>query len=347
MFKRTNDVKRRLEIEINNVDLSIVNCLRRVIIAEYPTVAIGFDPYHQEFNDIIFKKNTSSLHNEFLGHRISLLPVNISAKNFNADSFTFVINVTNTNSDGTGLWVTTNDIKLIESPVETDVTKIFPPDDITRNFILITKLKVNESVHVTFKARVGISKTHSRWSPISLCTFSNKLDQEKIDQHTRLHPELTKNNKFQTLDKHRMFSVNRDKEPDAFNFVIESECVISPIEIFLDAFDIIIQKLQDMTFTHEILNDTTHLSAIEIVDQDHTIGNLLQALAVNEFIRKKDDVFGLTYIGYFQPHPLETSIIVKVAFSKENVSVDNFVDALKARIIEMLQIMKTTWTNGT
>ena len=69
---------KKLDFEIRDVDVSIVNALRRVILAEYPTVAIAFDPYDSSQNDINIKINTTALHNEFTGHRISLVPVHMN-----------------------------------------------------------------------------------------------------------------------------------------------------------------------------------------------------------------------------------------------------------------------------
>eukprot|EP01066_Platyproteum_vivax_P006549 Platyproteum_vivax@DN2328_c0_g1_i1.p1 len=51
---------------LSNVDLSLANCLRRILIAEVPTLAIEF----AEVNE-----NTSVLDDEFLSHRLGLIPI--------------------------------------------------------------------------------------------------------------------------------------------------------------------------------------------------------------------------------------------------------------------------------
>lgn len=341
MFRNINITKRRLNFEIIDSDVAIVNCLRRIILAEYPTVAIGFDPYNQQANDITFLKNTSALHNEFLGHRISLIPVNIRPEDFESENYVFSINVTN--SSGVGRWVTTQDIMIVG--VDGSLSKndtIFPPDIITNDYLIITKLKQNETLSVTFRARVGISKTHSRWSPVSLCTFSNKLDSLRIAAVIVDDPSLATDNKFQTLDKYRMFLTNALGEPNMFDFTIESECLISPIEIFTQSFDIIIEKVGNLSFSFEELNSLTHMYAINLDSQDHTVGNLLQAIGVNEYVRKTTS-FKLTYIGYYQPHPLENNIIMKVVFSESNTDINKFMSALSDTVITILDYMKRQW----
>jgi len=62
--------KDHIRFEVNNIDLSLANSLRRIMISEIPTVAIEFVYVH---------KNTSVLMDEYLSHRLGLIPL-ISSK---------------------------------------------------------------------------------------------------------------------------------------------------------------------------------------------------------------------------------------------------------------------------
>ena len=61
---------------ISNINCSLANALRRVILANIPTVVFRTSPY--EKNDATFHINTSRLNNEILKQRLSCIPIHIS-----------------------------------------------------------------------------------------------------------------------------------------------------------------------------------------------------------------------------------------------------------------------------
>ncbi len=61
--------KDRIVFRLKNVPLSYANSLRRIIISEVPTMAIEF---------VNIKENTSPVHDEYIAHRMGLLPLQSS-----------------------------------------------------------------------------------------------------------------------------------------------------------------------------------------------------------------------------------------------------------------------------
>jgi len=69
------DKENELVFELIGCDTSFANALRRILLAEVPTVAL---------ESIYLWNNTSIIHDEVLAHRLGLIPLNIDARLFDA-----------------------------------------------------------------------------------------------------------------------------------------------------------------------------------------------------------------------------------------------------------------------
>ena len=224
--------KNKLKFKIKDVDVSIVNSLRRIILSEIPCPAFYFDTYDQENKHIIILKNTNVLHNEFLSHRISLIPLYFDKEQIeNFDKYAdykFVINKKNTSNDV--ISITTHDFEIYD---ESGAKKpdsfreyIFPKNNITEDYIIITKLRPNlydntkgEELHVECKPSIGIAKQHARWSTVSQCAYFNTVDpilaSEALKELTKDLSEEDKKKKeiqFDIIDQYRYFKKNTNNE---------------------------------------------------------------------------------------------------------------------------------------
>lgn len=332
----SKSVKKKTTLIIENVDVAYVNALRRVIIADITNVAIS--------EDVNFIVNNTFLHNEFMAHRLSMIPCcfkhfDIQQIHNNVSNYKLVIDVKN-NTDNV-VNVTTEHIKIYD---DNDMLYhklgdvIFPIDPITKHHILITKLNRSSNnnsdgdhIHAEFKFETGTAKQNSKFSCVSNCSYFNTLDQDKINQELAVlksnNPTPRELNKFDTIDKYRCFIKNKFDEPVSFTFTIESECRMSPHEILDDAFKVLKNKLLSAldNLVTEQKDDKNCFYVLRINDANHTIGNILQVSIFNNFIREKnDDIFNITYAGYFHPHPLENYIILKLK-SDTPLDVDKFV----------------------
>lgn len=80
--------KDTIKFTLHKADLSIANALRRIMISEVPTMAIEF---------VKIKQNTSSMHDEYIAHRLGLIPLQSS----NVDSFNYPHECSCTNDKNT------------------------------------------------------------------------------------------------------------------------------------------------------------------------------------------------------------------------------------------------------
>jgi DNA-directed RNA polymerase II subunit RPB3 len=172
-IKITNLNRNSISFVVENIDLSIANALRRVIKSDIPTVAI----------DIVeFEENTTKLENEFIAHRLGLIPIestHVNKLNNTKEctceqyclscSVVFYLDVECT--DDTTKNVTSKDL------VTTD--KRFKPVD---PGILIVKLGKFQRLKIKCIAIKGIAKENTKWDPV--CAIQFKYDLDNIQQST-------------------------------------------------------------------------------------------------------------------------------------------------------------------
>ena len=73
---------------LTNINNSLANALRRIIISEFQTV--GFR-YHESSTDIKILTNNTKFHNEYIAHRISMIPLHgVEPSNFEIEKYKFV-----------------------------------------------------------------------------------------------------------------------------------------------------------------------------------------------------------------------------------------------------------------
>jgi len=184
-----------MEFMLNDTDASVANALRRTIIADVHTMAIDL---------VEIENNTSVLTDEFIAHRLGLIPL-LSSK---VDDFqdnrecTMCSNYCHYCSVEFRLSMKCED----DAPVEVTSKQLFAQDveqgvmpvssaneqDDAENEneagILIVKLRKNQEIKLRAIAKKGSGKEHAKWSPVSACYFHPEpvieIDQESLDQMT-------------------------------------------------------------------------------------------------------------------------------------------------------------------
>ncbi|OAA67171.1 RNA polymerase 2 subunit 3 [Niveomyces insectorum RCEF 264] len=171
----------RVKFELTNVDLSFANAVRRIVLAEVPTIAI----------DIVeVEENTSVLADEFIAHRLGLVPLNsknaddvVYSRDCDCDQYCELCSIKLTlhakcTSDEI-MKVYARD--LVVDPARPNqwvgTPVIRDPDGMG---VMIAKLRKGQELQMTCIAKKGIAKEHAKWCPTAAVGF-------EYDPHNKLH----------------------------------------------------------------------------------------------------------------------------------------------------------------
>jgi DNA-directed RNA polymerase II subunit RPB3 len=303
--------------KVSNVDTSIANAVRRVMIAEVPTLAI----------DIVeIENNTTVLHDEFIAHRLGLIPIQtpdykdeqksvryMDDMNYTRDcscdvgcekcNVVFELDVTC--RDHETLEVTSKDLR-VSSKNHPQVRALYGSasggDDYTAMMtdreepgILIVKLRKNQQIKLKAIAKKGVGKEHAKWTPTATVTYSI---MPEITLNEELIAALSRDQKSEFVEScpTRVYALtnvnNTDRvivnDLEACTYC--NECVLKAQEWGLDTLVQVREKgsragnLREFVFTVE---STGALSARTIVEM--SFESLMKKLT-----RLKDEIDNLS-----------------------------------------------------
>ena len=178
------------------LEKSIMNSIRRTLLSEIPCVAFRVE--EGTTKDIVMEVNNTSLHNEFLLHRLSMIPLYLDPETYE-NQYLFYLNVKH-DSNHPFKFVTTDDIKVyplkqgitLSETLDIDNYDLQKPlskqqhKEIFRPFtfrskeypILITELKATDTEN-TFQELIcyGVpsisdGREHAKWKGCSDATYT-------------------------------------------------------------------------------------------------------------------------------------------------------------------------------
>ena len=176
-----------IAFELSDTDISMANSLRRIIIAEVPTLAIDL---------VDFYDNTSPLLDEFIAHRLGLIPIRfkkpLSEFKYNhacdcgdhcdACSVTITLDCDydlmasqESHQADVAITLTSKDLRCSNSDVE--IIHFSNQDEEKQSHdqgIVIVKLGPGQRIRLSAIAKKGIGKEHAKWNPV--CTVALKHD---------------------------------------------------------------------------------------------------------------------------------------------------------------------------
>ncbi|EAR92630.3 DNA-directed RNA polymerase I and III subunit RPAC1 (macronuclear) [Tetrahymena thermophila SB210] len=191
---RYDNKNKELEFDLMGVDAPIANALRRIMIAEVPTMAI---------HKVYIYQNTSIIPDEVLAHRLGLIPIYADPRLFeekqeedeynekNSLKFTLKIKCSKKeqykNYSEADLENLTPETYLENAIVYSGDFKWVSQGEQNKKFeenpirmvhdnIIVAKLRENQEIICEVICQKGIGKTHAKWSPV--CTAYYRLMPE-------------------------------------------------------------------------------------------------------------------------------------------------------------------------
>ncbi|KAF2804072.1 DNA-directed RNA polymerase subunit D [Mytilinidion resinicola] len=252
----------RANFLIQNFDLATANSLRRVMLAEVPTIAI----------DVVeVLDNTSVLADEFICHRLGLIPLNstnvddlLASRDCDCDGYCELCSVVlmlDAKCTGNDIMkVYARDLVVSEGRPNEEIglPVITDPDGLGS---IIVKLRRGQSIKMKCVAKKGIAKEHAKWAPSAAIGFeydpNNKL--RHLDYWFEEDPikEWPKNEENANIDgiPQEGEPFDYDAVPTRFFFDVETVGGLEPDQIVLQGIKVLQRKLAgiigDLTGTEE------------------------------------------------------------------------------------------------
>ena len=131
-----------LRFKITNINSSLINAIRRIILTDIPCFVFRTFPYSE--NKIYIEKNTTRHNNEIIKQRLSCIPIHISDMEFPYEDYQLEID--KINDSESLIYLKTNDFKIYNKKTKNylsdpAVKKIFPANNITQDFIIVARLQ--------------------------------------------------------------------------------------------------------------------------------------------------------------------------------------------------------------
>ncbi|KIW06282.1 uncharacterized protein PV09_02753 [Verruconis gallopava] len=238
---------------LRNVDLAFANSLRRVLLSEVPTMAI----------DIVeVEANTSVLADEFICHRLGLIP--LSAKGVDAVAYSRECDECESYCDNCSVT-----LRLDAKCTGDDIMHIYARDLVIvsqrkNEFVgapvitdpegkgcLIAKLRKGQEIRMKCVAKKGIAKEHAKWAPTAAVGFEydphNNLKHLDYwyENDAKAEWPLSENAQWEdAADPSAPFDYNA--KPTRFYFNLETVGTMEPDVCFQSGIRVLQQKLAEV-----------------------------------------------------------------------------------------------------
>ncbi len=249
-----------LRLAIKGADVPLMNALRRIGLAEVPSMAI---------DEVVMIENSSILQDEIISHRLGLTPLKTDLDSYNlpgececqSEFGCSLCRVTLTmdaeSNEGTRT--------VYSGELVSENPEIIPVSD----KVPIIKLAKGQKLKLEAYARLGKGKNHAKWQPVSVCAYKYypkiEVPSKKCEDCTKcvdICPKKVytmKENKVEVRDllactlcmdcvetcPQKPPAIKVEWEKNAFIMNIESTGVLPPERIIQEATKILDKQLKE------------------------------------------------------------------------------------------------------
>jgi len=397
--QHNNNNERSLTFTLENCDVSIANSIRRVVVSEINQYVFRTFPHSENRAD--FTMNTTRLHNEILKQRLGCIPIHHlhTIDGFGNEYKNYVVEVDVKNETDAIRYVTTEDfkvkkIKIVEKPSrrskdedaddvsyeylpEAVVRKIFPPDEISGEYIEFARLLPNlsssnassgEALAFTCTLEISNAKFDGMYNVAHTCAYKCSPDVKEIDKQWRAKEkvmreglessslsagsieEVVENAKknWELLDAERIFL------PNSFDFIIETVGVYTNAQLVTKACDIMIKKCEKLLvdiehttttstkgsiieYAHE-LTTMKNSFRINLIGEDYTLGKVIEYMIFSNYYNISGGI--VSFCGFKKPHPHALDSFIIVSFKNE-IELSIVQEHVSKVILESISIYKS------
>ena len=313
-----------------NSPVCIVNAIRRIIISDIPTFVFETTP--EEKNNMVIEVNTSRLNNEIIKQRFSCIPIHINDLSTPVD--TLQIQIDKQNKTDNLINVTTEDIKLFDLNADTYISdtvvnKMFPPNKLTGDHIIICRLRprINDEIHgehfkCTAKMSISTASVLGCYNVAHTCSFVYEKDivQQNAVWNSIKNTIVEKDDSPETealKKKNWMLGAGtKIVKPNIYNFKLDTVGVFSNLQIIRKALDILIRMFKKYMEKNDyiITEPPTQIqNGYDIqIEDDYTAGYIFQHILFQHFYENEKI---LSFVGFKKFHPHDSHSIIRLAFN--------------------------------
>ena len=151
-----------LRLIIRDVDVSLMNALRRIALAEVPSMAI---------DEVVMIENSAILQDEIIAHRLGLTPLKTDL-----DSYNLPEDCSCQSEFGCNLCRVT---LTLDAEAKDGTRTVYSGELISENPSIVpvsdkvplVKLAKGQKLKLEAYARLGKGKNHAKWQPVSMCAY--------------------------------------------------------------------------------------------------------------------------------------------------------------------------------